>query len=293
MKYGYDFSKIKESTIKNGHILFVIYKKSGVVVADTPFYSELSEGISNECGKQGYKLKVQYYYESDFTLKDLESIQFSDCIGIILLGTELVSSDLLPFLRLPIPVVVLDSYFETIDCDFVTINNIQGAYRATNHLMRKIKSQAGYLMSSLRIQNFRERADGFYKAIRENGMSRSQSIVHELSPSIEGAYADMREILSHRDPLARCYFADNDLIAAGAIKALKESGYRIPEDISVVGFDDLPICQIMEPSLTTIKVPKNTLGEEAVKRLSEKIKEPSQNFTRIQVSTTLIDRYSV
>ncbi len=292
-KYGYDFSKIKQSAIKNGNIHFIIYKKNGVVVADTPFYSELSEGISDECKKQGYKLKIQYFYESDFTKHDLESIQFSDCIGIILLGTELNAADVLPFLRLPIPIIVLDSYFENIDCDFATINNVQGAYRATTHLIRKVKSQPGYLMSSYKIQNFRERADGFYKAIRENGMSRSQSIVHELSPSMNGAYADMCEIITRKDPLARCYYADNDLIAAGAIKAIKEYGYRIPDDIAVVGFDDLPVCQILEPSLTTIKVPKNVLGAEAVKRLIGRIQDPSLSHIRIQVSTTLIDRYSV
>ena len=291
-KYGYDFSKIKASAIKNGKIHFIIYKKNGVVVADTPFYTELTEGISEECQKLGYKLKVEYYYESDFRYSDLEAIQFSDCIGIIILGTELSSSDLSPFLKLPIPLIILDSYFDNIDRDFITINNMQGSYRATQHLIRRVKSQPGYLMSSYRIQNFRERADGFYKAIRENGMSTSQSIVHELSPSIDGAYADMKVILKNKDRLARCYFADNDLIAAGAIRALKEYGYRIPEDISVVGFDNLPICQILDPSLSTIHVPKDALGKEAVRRLALRIENPKQGYVRIQISTELIDRYS-
>ncbi len=292
-KYGYDFTKIKASAIKNGSIYFVIYKKNGVVVADTPFYTELSAGITDECKKQGHKLKMQYFYESDFTLNNLEAIQFSDCIGVILLGTELNASDIMPFLSLPLPVIILDSYFENIDRDFVTINNVQGAYRATNHLIRKVKSQPGYIMSSYRIQNFRERADGFYKAIRENGMSRSQSIVHEVSPSMEGAYADMCDIIYHKEPLSRCYFADNDLIAAGAVRAFKENGYRLPDDIAIVGFDDLPICQIMEPGLTTIRVPKNVLGAEAVRRLISRIQDPASDYTHIQVSTKLMDRYSV
>lgn len=292
-KYGYDFSKIKASAIKNGSIYFVIYKKNGVVVADTPFYAELSEGISNECKAQGYKLKVQYYYESDFTMSDLEAIQYSDCIGVIILATELTPSDLKPFLTLPVPVVILDSYYETIDRDFVTINNVQGAYRATQYLIRKVKSQPGYLMGSYRIQNFKERQEGFRKAVHENGMSRSQSIIHELSPSVEGAYLDMCDILKNKDYLARCYFADNDLIAAGAIRAFKEFGYRIPDDIAVVGFDNLPISQIIEPSLSTINVPKAALGGEAVKRLIMRIQDPKLAYTRIQITSSLVDRYSV
>jgi LacI family transcriptional regulator len=292
-KYGYDFSKIKASAIKNGKIHFVIYKKSGVVVADTPFYAELSEGISKECQKHGYKLRVQYYYESDFTLSDLEAIQYSDCIGIILLATELNSQDLAPFLSLPLPVVILDGYFESVDREFVTINNTQGAYRATQHLIRKVKSQPGYLMSSYKIQNFAERYDGFKKAVHESGLSRSQSIIHELSPSIDGAYHDMCEILAQNKQLARCYFADNDLIAVGAMRAFKEAGYRLPADIAIIGFDNLPISQIVEPSLSTINVPKSSLGSEAVKRLIMRINDPSLAYTKTQISASLVDRYSV
>ncbi len=289
-KYGYDFSKIKAQAIKNGKIHFVIYKKNGIVVSDTPFFEELCKSILDACSDQGYKLKIHYFYESDFTSHDLEAIQFSDCVGIILLGTELNASDLQPFRKLPIPVLVLDSYYENIDSDFVTINNMQGAYSATWHLIRKVKSQPGYLMSSYRIQNFKERADGFYKAIRENGMAQSRSIVHMVSPSIEGAYADMCDILEKKDPLARSYFADNDLIAAGALRALKEHGYRIPEDIAIVGFDNLPISQVIEPSLSTINVPRDCLGREAVYRLIDRINNPKQPFVRIQVSTSYVDR---
>ena len=92
-------------------------------------------------------------------------------------------------------------------------------------------------------------------------MSSSRSIVHILTPSMEGAYADMLEIIKNGEELASCYFADNDLIAVGAIKALKENGYRIPQDIGIVGFDNLPLGSVIEPALTTIHVPKQYMGE--------------------------------
>ena len=101
---------------------------------------------------------------------------------------------------------------------------------------------------------FEERADGFYKAIRKNGMSTSRSIVHQLTPSIDGAYSDMKELLKNNVELSTCYFADNDLIAAGALRALTEAGYRIPHDISIIGFDDMPLCTYTIPALTTIHV---------------------------------------
>lgn len=89
----------------------------------------------------------------------------------------------------------------------------------------------------------------------------------ELAPSIEGAFSDMLEIIDSGTPLAKCYFADNDLIAIGSIKALKLRGYRIPQDIAVIGFDNISEGRILEPSLTTIDIPRRFMGQTAVDQL--------------------------
>lgn len=293
-QYGYDFTKISEKRIVGGSVCLVIYKKHGAVVTDTPFFSEVTEGISLECRNQKYKLKISYIYEDEETLqKQIEDLQYSDCAGIILLGTEMTEQDLKPFLQLPIPLVLLDAYFDTVFCDCVTINNLQGAFMATRYLIRKTNCQPGYLRSSCQISNFAERATGFYNAVRASGMSASKSIVHHLSPSVEGACADMLEIIRSKEPLASCYFADNDLIAAGAMKAFKQCALRIPEDIAVVGFDNMPVSSVIEPSLTTVHVPKHSMGESAVQRLIALIQKPEQTQFRIQISTSLVKRQSV
>ena len=291
---GYDFSRVNSAeTAKNqGSINFVIYKRHGAVVADTPFFSELSEGVDLACKGLPYYLNIQYLREEDDTNAALTEWKRIGCRGIILLGTEMQAQNLAPFLNAQIPLVLLDNYFEELDVDSVLINNIKGAYTAANYLIQKRNAQPGYLRSSYPINNFDERADGFYKAIRKNGMSVSRSIVHRLSPSVEGAHADMRELLSHGEPLASCYFADNDLIAAGAIGALKEAGYRVPQDIAVVGFDDMPICSYIEPALTTIHVPKHYMGKVAVQRLHELIAAPESLPIKIEISTSLRKRKS-
>ena len=289
-KYGYDFFRIQAKKAKIGSIYFIVYKKSGAVVDDTPFFAKVSEGIQTACSQNGYHLRIQYMYEADFTEKDMETIRYSDCAGIILLGTEMMTDDLNPFLGLPIPIVVLDSYFETFPCDTVLINNEQGAYIATRHLFQKCKAQPGYLKSSYKINNFLEREAGFKKSIRAHGMSFSRSIIHELTPSIEGAYSDMKEILNWNEPLARCYFADNDLIAAGAIKAFREAGKNVPDDIAIVGFDNIPISQILD--LTTVNVPKEYMGQMAAERLFERITNPKLPTIKLAVETFLVDRYS-
>lgn len=295
-KYGYDFTRIEDAmqhNINHGTILFIIYKKCGAIVADTPFFSQLSEGINEGCKNAKYNLNINYIYDNDNVdgiIDDLNRFNFS---GIILLGTEMMPSDIKPFLKLKSPLVILDTYFNTVDSNFVLINNHQGAFIATNYLIRCCESQPGYLRSSYLIANFEERANGFYHAIRANGMSTSKSIVHHLSPSIEGAYADMCSLLKSEEKLSKCYFADNDLIACGAMKALKEYGYQIPKDIAIVGFDDIPMCNYVEPPLTTIQVQKEYMGKTAVNRLIQLINDSSSPSVKIELTTQIVTRKSV
>ena len=178
-----------------------------------PFFSQLSEGIDTGCRQASYFLNITYLYEDDNLPNQLSKLLAPGCRGIIPLGTEMDEHAFAPFLTLPVPIVVLDTFFEGISANYVQIANVQGAFLAAGHLIRKYRTQPGYLRSSYPIGNFSERADGFYKAIRKNGMPASKSPVHTLSPSMEGAYEDMRELLRQGEAPARCYFADNDLIA--------------------------------------------------------------------------------
>ncbi len=292
-KYGYDFTRITGRHSPTGSIYFAIYRRHGAVVADTPFFSELSEGIRQACRDKGYKLNIIYLYGDESIEKQIEDIQYSDCIGLILLGTEMRREDFRHFSALNLPLVLLDVYFDDIRRDCVLINNVQGAFLATDYLISRQKKQPGYLHSAYSISNFEERADGFYKAVRSHGMSPSKSIVHELTPSVEGAFADMTAILEQQEELAPCYFADNDLIAVGAIKAFKKAGYRVPEDIAIIGFDNMPISSYIEPSLSTINVPKHYMGETAANRLISLLHARQFVPVKIEIHTNLVKRRSV
>jgi len=292
-KHGYDFTKTVKSKNPSRHITFILYKRQGAIVGDTPFFSALSEGIEHACSESDFKLHILYIHRDDDVEKKVDELIYSGCAGVILLGTEMQPEDLKSFSNLRIPLVLLDVYFESIEYDCVLINNTQGAYTATNYLISRTKKQPGYLRSSYRIGNFDERADGFYKSIRQHGMSISKSIVHNLTPSVEGALADMLAVIEQNDDLASCYFADNDLIAIGAMKAFQKKGLRIPEDIAIVGFDDIPVASYLEPPLATIHVPKKYIGEMAVKRLVEIMEEKNSLPVKIEVATKLKKRRSV
>jgi len=288
-EYGYVFTK----TVKPRHITFVIYKRQGTVVGETPFFSELSEGIETACTNAGYKLHIAYIHRADDVKAKLDEVISSDCAGIVLLGTEMQAEDISPFNDIKIPLVLLDAYFDFIRNDCVLINNNQGAFMATDYLITRTQKQPGYLQSAYSIGNFEARADGFYKAVRRHGMAASKSIVHKLTPSTEGAFADMLEMLESKAALAPCYFADNDWIAIGAIKALQKHGISVPEDIAIVGFDNIPMAAFIEPPLTTVHVPKKYMGEMSVKRLIDIIHAKSFSCVKIEISTQLKKRCSV
>lgn len=290
---GYDFTRKSSSKAASGNINVIIYRKHGAVVTDTPFFSSLLDGINNEYKISHYHINMVYLYKEDDVVQQLDAIMYAGCIGIILLATEMSREDFEPFRRLSIPVVILDNYFETAYRDCIQINNRQGAYLATDYLISHRKKQPGYLHSSYYIHNFEERSEGFHQAVKANGMSVSNSITHLLSPSLEGAYADLLSQLQQGCKVADCYFADNDLIAAGAMRAFREMGYHLPKDIAIIGFDNIPMCAYLIPNLTTIEVPKQYMGKMAALRLNQILESNDWVPVKTEINTVIVERKSV
>ena len=292
-KYGYDFSKIKQNPNRSGSVYIIFYKTNNAILSYTPIFDELYDGIKSECQKEHFTIKMMQFYEKTDILEDCFSdLRVSDCRGIILVGTEIRLETCQKFLALGFPMILLDTYFDSLDCTSVLINNSQGAYIAANHLISITGSQPGYLQSSYSIPNFMARQEGYLKALKENGMSPSRSIIHKLSPSIEAAMADMLEIIDRNDKLAKCYFADNDIIAIGAMKALMLRGYAIPDDISIIGFDNISESRIIEPALTTMDVPRLYIGKTAARLLIEQIDSKVFHSSKIEITTRLVKRFS-
>ncbi len=291
---GYqDYAPRGAGKAKKQSIQFVLYKKHGQVVADTPFFADVLEGVDEQVKKHGYTLSVIYINEGQGVEEQIGGILASGCAGYILLATEMTHKDIDIFTRLGVPFVVLDSYFEEIAQDIVVINNVQGAFLATCHLCEMGHNAIGHLKSRVPINNFYERKDGYKKALKYRKVSYNAEYVFAVGSSVETAYADMKQHLASGRKLPSAFFADNDIIAIGAVRALREAGVRIPQDVSIVGFDDIPMCEMLEVPLTTICVPKRYIGKVAVDRLVEILDGGSEACVKIEVSTDLVERASV
>lgn len=284
----------KESSVERNAVRFVIYKRHGFVVSDTPFFSSLIEGIEKQCRTLGYELLISHVNRNDKDFKaTVDSINNDRSSGILILATEMTDEDLGLFYHFGTPVVLLDSYFRSNILDSVLINNTDAAFKATKFLIENGHEKIGYLQSSYRINNFDYRRQGYQEAMNCHGLEIDGRYQVSLEPTLEGAYRNMKALLAKGDlPLPTAYFADNDIIAYGAMKALSEKGINIPGDVSLVGFDDMPFCEMMNPRLTTIKVFKQEMGSIAVKRLVEKINGRDCIIQKIEVGTEMIIRDS-
>lgn len=286
-------------------ILFIIYKAHGQVVSQTPFFEELTTALSSETYAHGFhRLAISYFYEQEHASEQLKSLRSIKCAGIILLATELSAKNVAQFERLKVPIILLDSWLPTKDLSSVTIDNHRGIFKAMRYLVSKGHRNIGYLGSSVEIRNFFEREEGFKLSLgffKHQGVRQDPFIAH-VGSTIQTAYKEMSQTLDEVEhdsslEMPTAFIAANDIIAVGCIRALKDHGYEIPWDVSVIGFDNTTFSVMCDPPLTTLNVSRKCLGYYAVDQLNKLIEQSGDNeehpITRISVLPTIVERESV
>ncbi len=290
---GYTINKKGNKPVLFNNIYFIIYKKHGKVVSDTPFFSVLTESIHRAARNNEYNLVVTYIDETqDDVIAVIEDINSKNPAGVLLLATEMHRKDLIPFKKLNCPLLIVDRQFDSENLNMVCIDNGDGVYKAVQHMHSLNYQTIGYLNSKVWIDNFEQRLRWFRSYAFEYDMPLHEGNIFQLNPTIEGAYNDMKAYLLRCKDMPKTLFAANDIIAIGACKALTEAGYRIPEDVSIIGFDDMSLCELCSPPLTTIHVYNDQLGAVAVKRLCELINGEELGALKILIGTKLVKRQS-
>ena len=224
--------------------------------------------------------------------------------GMIVLGTDFTAARRreiagLIDAALPFPVVVADSFVCSAYVDCVGNDNLYGAKSAMSYLIDQGHRRFCYLRARQRIANFDDREHGIRMALSEHLGEAGCLTTLEVDIAAEGAY---RELLEKMDPrnLPDAFFAENDVVAAAAIRALRALGVQVPEAVSVMGFDDIPVCELVEPALTTVHAFKETLGAEAMGLLHRRIARgqtirdaQATGLIKLSLSTRIVPRRSV
>jgi len=214
--------------------------------------------------------------------------------GAIILATELSEEDILKFSSLPMPIVFLDAMFQYLPGAFVTMDNYGMVYDVLRYLQSQGHRRIGMLAAEGG-SNFQCRRLAFVQGMKELGLELDEKLIFILNSTHSGSYEDMKAVLDRRGfepPVA--FFACNDMVAIGAIRALQEYHLRVPEDVSIVGFDDLPASSLVSPALTSMSVPKREIGMQGVRMLVDRIAGQCQlRSERCVLGGSLVIRSSV
>lgn len=278
------------------NIKFVLFRRDGSIIDDNPFHNYLMEGVQEEASKNGMDTIFVRLDRGDPNYREEVYRLVSDPNScILLLGTEMEQGDYELFRNCRCPITVLDGWCRQGWFDAVAINNTDSAAQVVNYLRQRGHRKIGYIKGRFRIDAFRCREIGFRQAMLENGLTADRDWIIPVGTQTETAYRDMLTWLEDRsrDRLPTAFFADNDLIAFGAMKALWENGIRVPEDVSLVGFDDLPYCAVSIPPLTTVRVHKHEMGRMAVRQLLTMAEQKNEVRYKMECCTSQVERESV
>ncbi len=288
-------------------LCFLIYVDQVVGIAqESTFYTFVLKGIEAQAKQLGYRVLIRYYYANRDFAEQLSDI-LGDLAGLLILGTDLTAArkaQLAPLIDgtdFPFPVVMIDNFLCSGCVDCVGNDNLLGAQSAIRYLIGLGHTSFGYLRARQRVSNFDDREKGIHAALAEQLPDAARSLeIIDVDIAADRAYQDLDRWLEGRTALPQALFAENDVVAAAAIRALTARGIRVPQDISVMGFDDIPLCEMVEPTITTVHSFKETLGREAVTLLHRRISSgqsaaqiQASGVMKVSLSTRIVARKSV
>lgn len=297
---GYIPNSIARSLKQNSSKLIGIIIKGN----SNPFFNEIIEAIKSVAMKKKFGILLHYtnssIYDTDSNLnKDDYNFQYlldRKVEGIIYLGgffnKEL--SEYVKKIRIPLVVAntILLNNINRNSFSSVTIDNKKSAFDLVDYLCKKGHKRIALIGSNEIDYTYLERLSGYKEALSKNNIEYDKNIMEYGDYEFKGAYEACKKILK-KEPKVSAIFAISDIMAIGAARAILEEGYKIPEDISLAGFDGLENTDYFYPSITTMEQPKYNLGLESAELLFDRIKNNEPETVHKILDTILLEKESV
>lgn len=266
----------------------------GMVVPDIayPFLAEVAKGVEDMGFELGYNAIL---CESSGSLEKeaacISLLLAKQVDGIVFIAAGESYSHVQTMIKQGMPVVVCDHELPGMEVDTVIADNVGSGCQATEHLIRLGHRRIGCIAGPRGLHIGDERVDGYNRALKEHGIPLHKDLIIPSDFRCRGGYESMRELLALDEP-PTAVFACNDLMAMGAICAASKRRLRIPEDIAIIGCDDIALASFTNPSLTTIAQPKHEMGAVAVQMLVKRIEDESGPPTKRVLPTQVVVRDS-
>jgi LacI family transcriptional regulator len=252
-----------------------------------PFYTEILRGFTHQAKIEGYDLLL-FVNEYKFNYSQLFYDRRVD--GLLLVGIERNDKGIAQLSKNKFP-YILTGKVDYKEANYVDADNRGGAYQAVSYLANLGHKRIGYLGSPFKFIFNQERFEGYIKALKEHNLEYGKELTMESINTQESGYEAMRKLLESSS-IPTAVFVANDLDAMGAMKAVKEKGLRMPEDIAFIGFGDIQLASYVEPSLTTVRQLIFKIGTTAISLLVRLIEGKEKEPLRVELPTQLIIRES-
>lgn len=284
---------LRDGGVKKGDIGFVIYKCGGEIVDEYPFFNYLNESVTRTIEKYNYTMTMMYL-DKNMPLNErylaLENFRYA---GYIVYAVEMYPEDAEIFSKLNVPCVFIDNPFPGLAVDTVVVDNDLGIYQGFEYLYEMGHREIGYIKSRFPIPCFDERQYAFRQCLARRGLAYREEHVMEVGYLESETEKDVERYLDDCKTLPTAFMADNDLLACRAVQVFKRRGIRVPEEVSVVGFDNRPICSFTEPKVTTVQLSGDEMGELGVELLMKKLNGNEDHTVKYKLGTKLIINESV
>ena len=265
----------------------------GVIIpnARDPFYALIIDGISHETRVRGYGIFLCNSQEDpDQELELIRLLRGKRVNGMLIYPVQEDNRYIQELSNCPVPFVFLNRHTDQLQCDYVINDNFHGSFVAVDHLIKKGYKKITYICAKPNASSGRERIAGCREAIRQNGLTEDSLNVLTCNETIESCYTLVKQLISRKNEIDALYLWD-DHLAIGARRALFEAHIKIPDDIAIVGYDDIEISEYLYPPLTTVRQPTFQIGEMAARILIDKFESDSENaYKQIVLKPELIIR---
>jgi LacI family transcriptional regulator len=259
-----------------------------------PFWTTVARGVEDAASEAGYHVILCNTDESPEKQKSYFNALLQKRVdGVLLVPARDELDDIQQACQLHVPLVVLDRRLRQPLVDSVRCDSEQGAYRLTRLLLERGHRQIALLTGSQQVATATDRLNGYRRALREAGIGESAEMAFYGAFTLESGQALARQALA-ANPRPTAIFAGNNFIAIGMMQALHEAGIRVPEEISVVGFDDLPASLLIDPFLTVAAQPAYEMGAQATKMLIKRLAGDGAGAPQeVVLPVTIVERKSV
>jgi LacI family transcriptional regulator len=266
----------------------------GLIISDIQnfFYTSLTRGVEDVALQHGYSVILCNTEEDPRRERQYLEVMYEENVAGIILASATAGDYDPPLLNGHIPVVALDRLLSTRQLDTVLADNVAGAKIAVAHLLALGHRRVGAIIGDQRITSSLERQDGYEQALADFGLPVEAELIRKVDlRHMDDSRRQTHELLALPDrPTA--LFTGNALITLGTLTAIHEAGLRIPEDVALVSFDDVPWGQLLNPPLTAVSQPTYQLGKTAAELLVARIANPTGPTTLVRLPLTLIVRES-